>query len=62
MKLIRFLIGNFLLFLDFVFSPKKKLLTEKDQLKLNKLTSGLSLYQYKTCPFCIKVRRMLKRN
>nr|WP_239017376.1 glutaredoxin [Seongchinamella sediminis] len=25
-------------------------------------TAGLALYQYEACPFCVKVRRAMKRN
>jgi len=32
-----------------------------DQQRLDLVTRKMALYQYKTCPFCIKTRRAIKR-
>jgi glutaredoxin len=34
---------------------------EDEQQKIDRLTKDMVLYQFKTCPFCIKVRREIKR-
>ena len=61
MKPIRFVLGNFLLFLNFLFSPSgvKRLTEQQDE--VDAATSSLVLYELQMCPFCIKVRRVLKR-
>ena len=33
----------------------------EQQAELDKLTASLSLYQYEACPFCVKVRRAMRR-
>lgn len=62
MIVIRWIIGRIILFFDFIFSPKKPQLTPEQQQVLNQQTQGLSLYQLPACPFCVKVRRAMKRN
>ena len=34
----------------------------KAQAEVDAKTQSLSLYQFKACPFCVKVRRAMKRN
>jgi glutaredoxin len=45
-----------------LFTPKGIKRDAEVQEKVDGLTSRLSLYQYKACPFCVKVRRAMKRN
>ena len=40
-------------------TPRAVVRSAEEQLRLDALTEGLVLYQYRTCPFCIKVRRTL---
>ena len=61
MKLIRWILGRMIIFLDFVFTPKKRLRDKNSQYSVNKISKSYSLYQYYTCPFCVKVRRFLKK-
>lgn len=35
--------------------------SDSAQQQLDKITANMTLYQFKTCPFCIKVRRTIKR-
>lgn len=61
MALIRFILGKVILFLDSIFSPRPKTRTEVEQQRLAGKLVGLELYQFHACPFCVKVRRFLKR-
>ena len=61
MKVIRWILGRMIIFLDFVFSPQSRLRDKNAQDLINKITNSYKLYQYYACPFCVKVRRFLKR-
>ena len=47
--------------LDFLTRPSPAIRSRKDQVSFDAAVSGLSLYQFKVCPFCIKVRRQMTR-
>ncbi|BCL72501.1 putative Glutaredoxin [Vibrio nigripulchritudo SFn27] len=61
MKLIRWVLGRIILGFNFVFSPKGQERSEAEQQAVNEKTKNLSLYQFDACPFCVKVRRQMKR-
>lgn len=61
MSLIRKVLGQLILFFDFVFAPRSKKRDERTQVLVDAQMVGLSLYQFKACPFCVKVRRAMKR-
>ena len=61
MKIIRWIVGRLILFFNFVFTPKSIKRGPLDQSKINIETNYLKLYQFKACPFCVKVRRVMKR-
>jgi glutaredoxin len=61
MKLIRFIVGRIILLLDFLTRPSPVIRTREDQDSVDAAVTGLSLYQFKACPFCVKVRRHLRR-
>ena len=61
MSLIRWPIGRLILLLNFIFSPKSPKRTSEEQQQINEKTKNLSLYQLPSCPFCVKVRRTMKR-
>lgn len=62
MRIIRGVLGALILFFDWVFTPKGIKREAEEQKEIDRQTAGLSLYQYKACPFCVKVRRSMKRN
>lgn len=62
MRFIRLFLGALILFFDWVFTPKSVKRDALAQKQVDAGTAGLSLYQYKACPFCVKVRRSIKRN
>lgn len=61
MAIIRWFIGRIILFFNFVFSPRSPKLTPEQKSELAAKTAHLSLYQLPACPFCVKVRRAMKR-
>lgn len=62
MAIIRRVLGAFILFFDWVFTPKSLVRDVDLQQEIDAQTDKLSLYQYAACPFCVKVRRAMKRN
>lgn len=50
-----------ILFVDKITTPKGVKRPEDEQQKIDQEISSLVLYQFKTCPFCIKVKRNNKR-
>ena len=60
-KVVRAIVGPILLFLDFITSPKGIERPASEQREIDSRTASLVLYQFRTCPFCIKVRRVIKR-
>ena len=61
MSLIRWPIGRLILLINFIFSPKSPKRVAEEQQKIDAKTQNLSLYQLPSCPFCVKVRRTMKR-
>ena len=61
MKLIRFIVGRIIFLLDFLTRPSPAIRSRTDQVSVDAVVSGFSLYQFKVCPFCIKVRRQMTR-
>ena len=62
MKVIRWILGQIILILDFLTAPKAVVREAKEQRAIDDVTALMSMYQFKTCPFCVKVRRELKRH
>jgi glutaredoxin len=61
MFIIRWILGRVILFLNFIFSPKKLKRDASAQAIIDAQTKSLQLYQYQACPFCVKVRREIRR-
>jgi len=60
-RTIRILLGPFMLLGELLSSPKGVERSAEAQQKVDEACKSLALYQFKTCPFCIKVRKELKR-
>ncbi len=60
-KTLRIIIGPFMLLGEFVTRPKGVARPAANQAKVDQQCADLVLYQYKTCPFCIKVRQEMRR-
>lgn len=61
MKAIRWILGKIILGLDRLTAPAPMIRSVEEQKKLNEITAKLKLYQFHACPFCVKVRREIRR-
>jgi len=61
MAIIRKILGSLILFFNWVFSPRGVRRGADLQATIDDQTGKLVLYHYKACPFCVKVRRAMKR-
>ncbi|WP_372739171.1 glutathione S-transferase N-terminal domain-containing protein [Neptunomonas sp.] len=61
MAFIRWFLGKILLTLNFLTTPRGIKRAHEEQVQIDKKTHQLALYQFHACPFCIKVRRAMKR-
>lgn len=61
MRLIRQTLGKLILSADRITSPKNILRTPEDQKIIDQKTSALNIYEMLACPYCVKVRREVKR-
>ncbi len=60
-KLIRILLHPVMLLWELVTTPRGMVRDVAVQQGVDQQSQNLVLYQFKTCPFCIKVRREIKR-
>ena len=60
-KLVRLILGPFLLLNEQLTKPKGLVRTAADQARVDAECRQLALYQFSTCPFCIKVRQEMRR-
>ena len=60
-RFLRIVLTPLVLLLNAVTLPKKGKRTEAEVQKIQKSMKALSLYQFSACPFCIKVRRQMRR-
>lgn len=61
MKAIRWILGKIILGLDKLTAPAPMIRAVEEQKKLDEATAQLKLYQFNACPFCVKVRREIRR-
>lgn len=60
-KLLRLILGPFLLLNEQLTKPKGLVRSATDQARVDAECGQLALYQFSTCPFCIKVRQEMRR-
>jgi glutaredoxin len=60
-KLVHAIVGPILLAVDRLTSPGGIERSPQAQQQVDERTRKLSLYQFRTCPFCIRTRRAIKR-
>ncbi|MCF6287863.1 MAG: glutathione S-transferase N-terminal domain-containing protein [Proteobacteria bacterium] len=61
MAILRKFIGAIILFFNWVFTPRGVKRDDAAQAQIDGQTIKLKLYQFNACPFCVKVRRAMKR-
>ena len=61
MAIIRLILGKLILLLNWIFTPRSVNRDPAQQKLIDGQTAYLTLYQYEACPFCVKVRRAMKR-
>ena len=62
MKFIRWFLGRIILLFDYLTRPTPISRESSEQNKLDSITSKYSLYQFHACPFCVKVRRQIRKH
>ena len=60
-RTLRLILGPFMLLNEWLTTPKGIERPVEEQEKVDAECKTLQLYQFRTCPFCIKVRREIKR-
>ncbi|MHB9957641.1 glutaredoxin family protein [Vibrio campbellii] len=61
MKFIRWILGKIILLLNAVFPPRGVKRSAEAQKSVDDKAQNYALYQFEACPFCVKVRRAMKR-
>jgi len=57
----RYVLGQIILFVDWVTRPKRPKHPPEVQQALDEQTKDLALYEFQLCPFCVKTRRTIHR-
>ena len=60
-KPVRWLLGQIIIFVDWLTRPKPVQRAPDVQEEIDKQTGSMALYQFKQCPFCVKTRRQIRR-
>ena len=54
--------GRLILFTNRITLPTPILRKNIEQAKIDEKTKNLTVYQFEACPFCVKVRRFMRKN
>jgi len=60
-RTLRIVLGPFMLLWEFVTTPKGVVRPPAAQREVDRQCAGMAMYQFRTCPFCIKTRREIRR-
>ena len=60
-KIVRPILGFFILMIDRLTAPRPPFRTPEEQRALDASSANLTLYHLNACPFCVKVRREILR-
>ncbi len=60
-RTLRIILGPFVLLWEALTTPKAVVRPAAEQAQVDEQTMQLALYQFRTCPFCIRVRREMRR-
>ncbi len=58
---LRLVLAPFMLISEKLSTPKSVERTPEEQTRIDQACQRLALYQFRTCPFCIKVRKEIAR-
>ncbi len=58
-KGVRFILGQIIIFIDWITRPRPPNYSVEKQKELDLKTQSLKLYQMHRCPFCVKTRRAI---
>jgi glutaredoxin len=61
MKLVRWLLGRIVLFINWLTWPRAGVRAPEQQQAVEAALTHYALYQFHACPFCVKVRRAMRR-
>lgn len=57
----RWLVGRAVLGIEAITAPKPPRREPEAQARVDALTANLALYQFRACPFCVRVRHAMRR-
>jgi len=60
-KPIRWILGQIIIFIDWITRPKPLQRSAEAQAEIDKQTANMALYHFQMCPFCVKTRRQIHR-
>ena len=60
-KPVRWLLGQIIIFIDWITRPKPVQRSVDAQAEVDQQTKNMALYQFQQCPFCVKTRRQIHR-
>ena len=61
MRVIRYVLGQIILFIDWITRPSSPNHAPEVQQALDAQTRDMALYEFRLCPFCVKTRRAIRR-
>ena len=59
LRFVRAILGRIIIFFDWLTRGRKKKRSAEEIASLTEATQHMSIYQFYTCPFCVKTRRAL---
>lgn len=60
-KPVRWMLGQIIIFVDWITRPKPVQRASEVQAEIDKQTATMALYQFQQCPFCVMTRRQIHR-
>ena len=60
-RLLRWPLGQIVIFSDWITRPKIPAYPAQQRLELDAITSTMKLYHFRQCPFCVMTRRTVRR-
>jgi glutaredoxin len=60
-KPVRWVLGQIIIFIDWVTRPKPMQRSADAQAEVDQQTENMVLYHFQMCPFCVKTRRQIRR-